>query len=207
MHERITRTGTPAPGRADARIRPRPAGQPRGVVAFLMTDIEGSTPLWESSPAAMRLALETHDRILRRSIARHGGYVFCQAGDSFAAAFADPSRATKAAVDAQLELRARSWPDQIAIRVRMAVHAGVAHERDGNYFGLEVNRCARLLDICAGGEIVVSDTVAPGLSALDGWSLTDTGDCRLRGLSESERVWRLEHRSPAAAMIRQPNGG
>ena len=36
---------------------------PAGTVTFLLTDIEGSTRLWESVPEAMEVALERHNRL------------------------------------------------------------------------------------------------------------------------------------------------
>ena len=65
---------------------------PSGTVTFLLTDIESSTALWERDPATMRDALAWHDSVVREAIERHDGYVFTTAGDSFAAAFADPIR-------------------------------------------------------------------------------------------------------------------
>ncbi len=59
------------------------AEAPTGTVAFLFTDIEGSTKMWERSSEAMRAALIRHDEILREAIATHGGYVFKTVGDSF----------------------------------------------------------------------------------------------------------------------------
>ncbi len=44
------------------------AGAPSGALAFLFTDIEGSTRLWERQPDAMRTALARHDAILRAAI-------------------------------------------------------------------------------------------------------------------------------------------
>ena len=58
-----------------------------GLVAFLLTDIEGSSALWERHPQGMRTALATHDRLLREAVATHAGRVFATAGDSIAAAF------------------------------------------------------------------------------------------------------------------------
>jgi class 3 adenylate cyclase len=46
---------------------------PDGVVTFLFTDIEGSTRLWEESPASMMDALVEHDRVIDEAIASHGG--------------------------------------------------------------------------------------------------------------------------------------
>ena len=62
---------------------------PSGTVTFLFTDIEGSTPLWESHPKAMKAALVQHDAILNSAIAEHSGQVFKLIGDAFEAAFAD----------------------------------------------------------------------------------------------------------------------
>ena len=37
---------------------------PAGTVTFLLTDIEGSTRLWETVPEAMEVALERHNRLV-----------------------------------------------------------------------------------------------------------------------------------------------
>lgn len=54
---------------------------PSGTVTFVFTDIEGSTPLWDSFPDAMGAALARHDEILRSAIGANGGHVFSTAGD------------------------------------------------------------------------------------------------------------------------------
>ena len=58
---------------------------PAGTVTFLLTDIEGSTRLWETVPDAMEVALELHNRLLGDVIAGHGGVVVTARGegDSF----------------------------------------------------------------------------------------------------------------------------
>src|SRR6185436_3965513 len=45
--------------------RTAPAGLPTGVSTFLLTDIVGSTRIWEREPEAMGTALELHDGILQ----------------------------------------------------------------------------------------------------------------------------------------------
>jgi hypothetical protein len=47
---------------------------PAGTVTFLLTDIEGSTRLWETVPEAMEVALERHNRLLTGVIEEHGGW-------------------------------------------------------------------------------------------------------------------------------------
>src|SRR5437762_1614401 len=62
---------------------------PAGTVTFLLTDIEGSTRLWETVPDAMETALERHNRLLGEMIGEHGGVVVTSrgAGDSCFAVF------------------------------------------------------------------------------------------------------------------------
>jgi len=44
-------------------------------VTFLFTDIEGSTRLWETQGAAMRVALARHDAFLRKMDLDHSDVV------------------------------------------------------------------------------------------------------------------------------------
>jgi class 3 adenylate cyclase len=118
---------------------------PSGLVTFLLTDVEGSTGLWERDEVGMADALARHDGVMRGVIAAYGGHVFSTAGDSFAVAFATPMDAVNAAVDAQRSLV------QVGLHVRMGIHMGEAHERDGDFFGPVVNRTARIMAAAHGG--------------------------------------------------------
>jgi hypothetical protein len=118
----------------------RPFTLPTGTVAFLLTDIEGSSSRWETDPASMAPAVTRHYAILDEAVARHGGVrpVEQGEGDSIVAAFSRATDAIAAALDAQRELLAEVGD---RFRVRMAVHAGEAQMRDeGNYFGQAVIR-------------------------------------------------------------------
>ncbi len=111
------------------------SGQPTGTVTFLFTDIEGSTKLWEHAASAMHTALARHDEILRDTVKSHGGYVFKEVGDAFCCAFASAPEAVGAALAAQRALVEEPWGETEPLRVRMAIHTGVAEERGGDYFG------------------------------------------------------------------------
>src|SRR5438034_11600349 len=119
---------------------------PTVTVTFLFTDIEGSTRLWEQQPEAMRAALAGHDALLRDAIEAHGGQIFKTVGDQFCAAFATAPEALTAALAAQRALQAHAWGETGALRVRMALHTGAAEPREGDYFGLSLNRVKRLLE-------------------------------------------------------------
>ena len=169
---------------------------PRGTVAFLFTDIEGSTRLWERDPAAMRRALERHNAILGAAIAAHGGLHFKTIGDAFQAAFPDASSAVAAVVEAQRALAAEPWAETGPLRVRMAIHVGEATPTDRerpDYLAPALNRLARLLSTGYGGQTLLTD-VARGLAAAslpENVSLRDLGRHRLRDLLEAEQVWQL----------------
>ncbi len=166
---------------------------PSGNVAFLFTDIEGSTQRWDHDRAAMQDALRRHDAIVRAAIESHGGSVFKTIGDAFCAAFPSVERAVAAAASAQRELGAQDWGAVDGLRVRMAIHCGDADERDGDYFGPAVNRVARLLSAGHGGQVLVSgvaaDEAAPHLAPDSG--LRSLGMLPLRGFRQAERVYQL----------------
>ena len=149
-----------SPRAVDLTARPQyspPVGvqRPSGTVTFLFTDIADSKRLWKAMPAEMTAAVQAHDRVVRSAIEGYGGYVFAAGGDGFCAAFSSAVDAVTAAVESQ---RALQDNDPIPFAVRIAVHTGEALERDGTYYGNEVNRTARLLALAHGGQVLVSDT-------------------------------------------------
>jgi predicted ATPase/class 3 adenylate cyclase len=171
------------------------AALPTGTVTFLFTDLEASTRLWEEFPDAMRAALARHDEIIRDAIAARGGHVVKMAGDGAHAAFGTAGDAVHAALDAQLGLQRERWGETGALRVRMGVHTGTAELREGDYFGAEVNRAARLMAVAHGGQVVCSQATADlarGMIA-DGCVLVDLGEQQLRDLQTPERVFQLTH--------------
>ena len=85
--------------------------RPSGTVAFLLTDIEGSTRRWEADPDAMRAALAAHEEVLRAAIEDNGGWMFKHTGDGVCAAFASARGAVEAAIDAQRRLARAAGAD------------------------------------------------------------------------------------------------
>jgi class 3 adenylate cyclase len=176
--------------------RRKVADPPTGTITFLFTDIEGSTALWEDYPSEMQLALDHHDEILRGTIEARGGYVFKTIGDAYCAAFSTAGRAIEAALAAQRALFAEEGSENRVIRVRMALHTGVAEERDGDYLGPPINRVARLLSAGHGGQILLSDVtyglVRDSLGRLEPEAeLRDLGEHRLKDLRYTERIHQL----------------
>src|SRR5215203_4099896 len=166
---------------------------PTGTVAFLFTDIEGSTRMWEQDSEAMSEALARHDELLGDTIERCGGYVFKIVGDAFCCTFPNAPDALGAALVAQRALLGQESEKTGPLRVRMALHMGAAEERDGDYFGPPLNRVARLLSAAHGGQVLLSlptqELVRDQLAAQT--TLRDLGEHRLKDLFRPERVFQL----------------
>jgi class 3 adenylate cyclase len=110
---------------------------PIGTVAFLFTDIEGSTQLLkELGVEGYGEALGDHQRILREAFAEHGGHEIDTQGDSFFVAFRRAKDAVLAAVAYQRRLVAHTWPDGADLRVRMGIHTGEPAMGGQTYVGL-----------------------------------------------------------------------
>ena len=160
------------------------------VNTFLFTDIEGSTRRWEDEPETMAVLVQDHDELFRDSIARHRGQLVKQTGDGVFAVFNSPIGALETAVEAQMSFAAMG---DDGLRVRMALHSGLAISRGHDFFGSEVNRAARLMGVAHGGQIVVSSAtaalVADDLS--ESVALKQLGTHRLRDLSEPIDVFQV----------------
>ncbi|HKB27705.1 MAG TPA: adenylate/guanylate cyclase domain-containing protein, partial [Candidatus Limnocylindrales bacterium] len=141
--------------------------RPSGTLAFLFSDIEGSTRL-EQALGTSRYTplLQRHRELLRAAFARHAGTEEGTEGDSFFVVFPSAGDAIAAAVEGQRALGAESWPADGQVRVRMGLHAGEATRAGGSLVGLDINRAARIEAAANGGQIIVSDTIR---------SLTATG--------------------------------
>ena len=165
---------------------------PTGVVTFLLTDIEGSTRLWEREPDTMRQALARHDAIVNACVQRQHGHVVKSKGegDSVFAVFERVRDAVTAALVLQCALAVERWPTSTPLRVRMAIHTGQIEVHKGDYNGVSVNRCARLRALAKGGQVLLSGVTAQltkeQLPA--GASLRDLGSHQLKDLSAPERL-------------------
>lgn len=173
------------------------ADLPTGTVTFLLTDIEGSTRLWERHPDVMGTAVARHDALLTRCIEAWGGVVIRDRGegDSFFAVFARATDAVAAACALQRALHAEPWPSPVVLRVRVGIHTGEAELRQGDYYGSAINRCARLRALAHGGQALLSqatwELVRDDLP--NEIRLRDLGTHRLKDLQRLEQVYQILH--------------
>src|SRR5512132_180025 len=125
-------------------------------MTFLMTDIEGSTRLWDLDPEAMARALVLHDRLVEATVvAQDGTFVRARGeGGSTFSIFVRAGNAVRAAIEVRDRLERTDWPAGITISVRSGLHTGEAIARDGDFYGPTVNRAARVRALGVGGQIL-----------------------------------------------------
>jgi class 3 adenylate cyclase len=205
------RTGGEALPAADARLLADLATQgavaldralrvinlPEGIVTLVMTDVEGSTPLWEAEPSAMARGLAEHDALIEDAVSTNDGLLIRARGegDSTFSVFVDAVAAVRATLAMQRALSAHAWPTARPIRIRAGIHTGEVQRREEDYYGSMPNRCARLRGIAHGEQTVLSKVTrdAVGGSLPPGTALLDLGIHRLKGLSAPEHVFQLCH--------------
>ena len=171
---------------------------PAGTVTFLFTDIEGSTQLWEQRSEAMKLALASHDSILRETVESNRGHVIKTTGDGVHAVFEKAIDAVNASIAAQSAIQTPEFlkNSKVSLRVRMGLHTGEAELRDGDYYGQSVNRAARIMSLAYGGQVLISaataelirDTVSANVITLQ-----TLGKHRLKDLARPEHIYQVNH--------------
>jgi len=164
-------------------------------LAFLFTDIEGSTNLLRDLGVRYRTLLLDHRGLLTTAFERFGGRLLGSEGDSLFAVFPTPKDALLAAVEGQLLLEDEKWPDGIAVKVRMGIHLGDVIVEDDEYVGLAIHQAARISNAAHGNQILLSE--ATQLAAADALpadiTLEPVGRFRLKDFPEPQRLFQLHH--------------
>ena len=186
-----------SPGELVERLRAGWAGAlPTGVVTFCLSDIEGSTAMWEADPAAMAEALVRHDELVADCVADSGGRLIgaMGEGDSTVSVFHSAPDGLAAAVAATRALAAEPWPGGLRVSARFGLNTGEVERRGANYFGPTINLAARVRGEADGGQIFLSRVTADlvGRHLPDGCTLVDLGPHRLAGVAVPERLLALK---------------
>ena len=156
-----------------------------------MTDVAGSTRLWEENRDEMRRTLASLDLLVEEQISRAGGKLVKSRGegDSHFGVFPSVEGALSAA--SKIVELLEQWPGPRRVRLRSAVHAGAAETWSGDYYGPVVNRCARIRQAAHPGQILVSESVFVLAKQGEGFGFKDLGVHRLRDLMRPERLFQL----------------
>ncbi len=169
---------------------------PSGTVAFVLTDIEHSTRLLRQLGEQYGDVLERHRDLLRSTWQRHGGHEVDNQGDSCFAVFGRTSDAVDACARAQAALRSQPWPQQVAVRVRMGVHSGLAAPLRGRYVAMAVHQAARVANLAHGGQVVVSEQAVATLDRSRSKLLSPLGRYQVRDFDRPVSLYQLAAPGP-----------
>jgi len=134
------------------------AQPPEGEMSIVITDVQGSTSLWEWDAEIVKEAVSIHEKILRDNCVRFNGFEIADEGDSLTIMFHNGFDAMKFCLVSQLDLMNAEWNEDLydhpaaakeddlwcGLRVRMGVEIG-----HGNKF---LNRVTNRL--CYNGDVV-----------------------------------------------------
>lgn len=161
-------------------------GMPAGTVTVMFTDVEDSTVVSQRlGDQKWTQTVEDHFAILDQVIKRHRGNLVKRLGDGTMTVF----ESARAAIDAAIE--AQSAVSNTELKVRIGVHTGDSLRRDGDYYGVAVNKAARIAGIAAGGEIMVSAVTAE-LSGGQGIHFGPPRTVSLKGLDGTHDILAVE---------------
>ena len=169
------------------------AALPAGFVTMLMTDIEGSTELVRRLGDGYGALIDEVWGLLRHAVTERGGHGVEARADEFFAVFEAPAGALEAAVAMQRELLARTWDDDLVVKVRIGVHSGYPTSTDTNYIGLDVHVTARICAVGHGGQVVVSANTREAVRGAvpSGVRFRALGSHRLRGIPEAVPLYQV----------------
>ncbi len=153
-----------------------PIPRRRRLLTLVFTDTAASTPrAVDLGDDAWRELLAAHDRDVRTHLTRFGGEQVKQLGNGVLAVFDGPARAIRCA----LGIMEASEPKGLSVRV--GVHTGECEMVEADVRGIAVHVGARIVELAAPGQILVSSTVRD-LVAGSGIRFGEGRDVELAGM-------------------------
>jgi adenylate cyclase len=152
-------------------------------VAIAFADLAGYTKLTEEQGEAQAVsAVERFVETVEQTLPIDAR-VIKTLGDETMIVGADAAALTGWAVGLGAVLPPGSPPPRIGI------HSGAALYRDGDYYGREVNRAARVVARAAGGEVLVTQPVVDAAGRADGLAFERIGGVVLKGFNEATELF------------------
>ena len=155
----------------------------RLLATVMFTDLVGSTERAATvGDARWRELLAEHQARVRRELVRFRGHEVKTLGDGFLATFDGPARAIRCA-----HAIVEDAPS-LGLEVRVGLHTGEVEPVAHDVGGIAVHIAARIADLAAAGEVLVSGTTKE-LVAGSGLRFAERGTRRLKGISDEWRVF------------------
>jgi len=173
---------------------------------MLFTDLVGSTELMaQLGDDRAEMVRRTHFRLLRETVAGHGGQEVKSLGDGLMVFFSSAVEAVACAVAVQRSVqRYNRQHEDHQLRARIGLHVGEPIRDEGDYFGKAVVIARRLCDRAEGGQIIASDLVHSLAGSRGSFTFTSLGLLALRGLADPVPAWDIAWLKAAARPLPLP---
>jgi eukaryotic-like serine/threonine-protein kinase len=181
-----------------------PTAQPAATpFALVFTDMVGSTA---AKRAASLGATETsrdtnylesiqtrHLRLVRDTVATHGGKEVMTIGDAFFLTFDDPNAALLCCAEIQMRLRAQPiMTGNGPLKLRIGIHVGRPKFFENSWHGIAVDTAARAESAGSPEQIVITDAARQHLGHFPGIHLTPLGTFALKGVGNVP-LWDVDY--------------
>jgi pimeloyl-ACP methyl ester carboxylesterase len=174
-----------------------PIPRQRRLLTLVFTDIASSTPkAVDLGDDAWRELLAAHDRDVRTHLTRFGGEEVKHLGNGVLAVFDGPARAIRCA----LGIVDAAEPKGLSVRV--GVHTGECEMLDADVHGIAVHVGARIAELAASGQILVSSTVRD-LVAGSGIRFGEGRDVELAGMPGTRSVFPVLRHGASPEAVRR----
>ena len=165
-----------------------PEGGVEGTIVF--TDLVGFTEFTASRGDAEALQLlAVQDRVVRAELPT-SARVVKELGDGLFLWFPQPGAALRCSFTLHRRLEEESATTGLPLWIRVGMHHGRALRRGDDLVGHDVNVAARIVDVAAPGEVLVSDTVRGEVEASAHVSFEELGPVVMKGIPSPIRLWR-----------------
>ncbi len=161
-----------------------------GTIVF--TDLSGFTEFTALRGDAAALSLlDLQERLVREQMG-DSGRIVKNLGDGLMLWFDEALDAVQVAIALQERFEEASGEDDEPLWVRIGIHYGSPVLRGNDFIGHDVNVAARIVDLAAPGEVLVSEACTSQIEApLDGVVFEEIGPTIMKGIPEPVPLYRV----------------
>jgi class 3 adenylate cyclase/pimeloyl-ACP methyl ester carboxylesterase len=155
---------------------------------IMFTDIVSSTNIVsEVGDAKARDLFVQHDKLIRKLIAKYGGIELQNLGDGFMLSFPSATYAIRCACAMQQTFS----HDLPQIKLKIGINTGEVVIREGHHpFGQAVVIASRIVEKCAGQQILISD-ISKGLASGSKFVCSEIGKFKPKGIDYSVKLFEV----------------
>lgn len=158
--------------------------------AVVFTDIVGFTAFTAEQGDDEALALLAEQDRVVSEVLPDEARVVKELGDGLMLWFPDAASAIAGSVDLQVRVGENETAGLFPLWLRVGAHWGRQNDRNGDLIGHDVNVAARIVDLAAPREVLVSEaTWAQAGRVVDGVDFREIGPAMMKGIPEP--VWLL----------------